>query len=61
MPFLLQTLTAQAPPPGFVRDIYGPNPNGTIYIVISIIGAALSASLLAICIYTKLILPRALG
>lgn len=60
-PFLLQTPTAQALSPGFVRDIYGPNSNGTIYIVISIIGAALGASLVAIRIYTKLVLTRALG
>ncbi|MCJ1262266.1 hypothetical protein MMC22_002136 [Lobaria immixta] len=60
-PFLSQTPTAQAPPPGFIRDIYGPNPNGTIHIVVSIIGAALCTSLVAIRIYTKSVLTRALG
>lgn len=61
MPFLLQTPTAQALPPGFVRDIYSLNPNGTIYIVISIIGAVLGANLVAIRIYTKSVLTCALG
>ena len=49
------------PPPGITPDFNSPNPNGILYIVLSIIGLLLATLFASMRLYTKCILTRSPG
>lgn len=49
------------PPPGITPNFNSPNPNGTLYIVISVIGLLLAALFTLMRLYTKFFLTLSPG
>ena len=59
--FLASTLAPGAPPPGVTPNFHGPNTNGTVFIVISILGLIPTTMITATRLWTKGYLIRTLG
>ncbi|MCJ1349072.1 hypothetical protein MMC31_007308, partial [Peltigera leucophlebia] len=61
IPELWQTALPDDHPPGVIPDFHGPNPNGTIYIVLGIIGLVMNTIVVFIRFYTKAVLKHSMG
>lgn len=55
------TAEAFEPPAGVTPNYYGPNVNGTVYIVVTVIGLVLATTMTLIRLYTKAFIKRHLG